>query len=273
MEGLRSSSATTSNEITDADMLRKELENFLKSSREKIGEDGEPVLCFPDSFDDISAAMDRTDLNSNSTWSTQIFNQEYKSSEKRYAQLLSTEAENERIQHGIAKIEMLDKKLKLLTKMAAIEFNPESGNNNEPIQIVNIENDNENIDHDIQVSPNSYSISSDGLFLTRLQRQQHFTEADHDSNNYDIDDEFSCPLSSRNRRRKDMIKNEALSRGQISLTLTPSERVTALLHADSEETDDIWKDICTYGYSAADQTKLNAIDEKVKAYLNFLYFE
>ncbi len=46
------------------DVYSEELAQYIVQSRRRLDSDGEPLLQFPDNFESIAAAMDRSDLTS-----------------------------------------------------------------------------------------------------------------------------------------------------------------------------------------------------------------
>ena len=105
------------------DAMRNELKAFLLESKNKVDENGEPTIIFPNNFDDMANMMDRSDLTHGSSWCTHIFSDKFSHTSKdrnsiydRYSSTLSEPEENNKLQLGLAQIELLDKKLKRVIK-------------------------------------------------------------------------------------------------------------------------------------------------------------
>ena len=258
--------------------LRDELESFLKETKAKISEDGSTLVHFPKSFDEISSAMDREDIAdvdvNKSNWSKEIFNQEYTTEDSRYTKMLSDEAQEMKVQRGVAKIEMLDKKLLLLAKKAKAGFqeddfcmngsdingDDENTLNTGRTEVNSIGSPPSTARSNASVRSTSTQDAMNGLFMTKVKRTNSRADFGHRSL------QESRPSSAK-RPPSSMSTSSQMS----GVPLTKKEKEShrkALLAPDLEETE-LWEDISRYGYSAAEKATMDDIDRQLSELSKF----
>ena len=253
--------------------MRNELESFLMETKAKTSEDGTALVYFPDSFDEISSAMDRgdvTDVDTNqNNWSKEMFSQDYTSEDSRYTQMLSDEAQEMKVQRGIAKIEMLDKKLALLAKKAKKGFSEDelSMNGDDDSAMLTGRTEINSVGSPPSTARSSASTKStstqdamNGLFMTKVKRGSSRASSAHH-----ISQDFR-PTSAKRPYSSSSISSQ-MSGVPVSKKEKELHR-KALLAPDLEETE-LWEDISRYGYSAAEQATLEEIDRKLNEYKMF----
>mmetsp|Transcript_14555 Transcript_14555/g.21929 ORF Transcript_14555/g.21929 Transcript_14555/m.21929 type:complete len:643 (-) Transcript_14555:138-2066(-) len=262
--------------------MRQSLLNYLNETRDKKSTDGTPLVHFPENFDSIVNAMNRKDLVSESekSWARCLLEERFDRDMQegfeggRYKELLEESKDEVAVDRGMAEIQLLDNQLSALNRKAR-----------------SIAQETAQLLQDDETKSSARSRAGDGTFLTRLKTPggssvggspvasarstMSSTTVSTNQTNTSKRTKGSKEVHDVGSGQQDsspttVEENETESEGEVEQQKqqrreAAEARLQALLNEEGGEDGEVWRAMCRFGYSAAEEERMRDIDMRIAA--------